>query len=613
MEDEGAAPVSNVLRHPVLDRYDRGEPSGGGPPGGGSPEAPDLWETCPFQVLGRGDGQFWFLDSNGSLVEVAATALAQWPTLLGLCGGEKEWLIANFRAFDREGSPTSWFNVREATAAVMRRAAALPPFDAEMPRRRYGLWKVAGGYALHLGDRVEWSGEELRAGFVAERALWLRLSPRLGCAAPADAALGAELEALFATWSWRHPSSPAVLLGLTVSGWIAGALDWRPHGFVVGEAGSGKTTLLRDLIAGLCSLTRYLNDYTEPGLRQLLSETAASIVLDEAEGDASTEQRLRRTIEMLRRASSGSGVQSVKGSADHVAKQFTLSGSAIMGAIFPPPLEPQDASRFTVLQLSPLDPARQSTTAPGAFATRHGAALWGRAIDAIGRVTRLIELLRGRIIARGYPARLADQLATIAACRWVMVRDVAQDPAGADAEDGADEPLAIVEHLFVDETDRIADGAGNQALGRLLMSPLDMAGDKKTLGQALFRARRLALRIAEAVTDVEAANTVTDDRGELRKLESLLEAHGVRWAACEAARGDAPAPPDGLYVVVAAHPRLERAFAETAWSGRRWGEALRQLPGALGGRDLSPQRVGGMKARVVWVPGALFEPLAERV
>ena len=608
MADEAKPPVSNVLRHPVLERYDRGEPSGGGPPAGGSPEAPDLWESAPFHVLGRGDGKFWFLDSHGALVDVAATSLAQWPTLLGLCGGDKQWLVENFRQLDRDGNPTAWFNVREATAAIMRRAGTLPPFDAEIPRRRYGLWKVAEGYALHRGDAIDWCGEERRAGFVEEHALWLRLSPRPGAGEPAPAALGVELEQLFTTWSWRHPSSPAVLLGLAVSGWIAGALDWRPHGFVVGEAGSGKTTLLRDVIRGLCPLTRYLNDYTEPGLRQLLSESATSIVLDEAEGDAGTEQRLRRTIEMLRRASSGSGVQSVKGSADHVARQFTLSGSAIMGAIFPPPLEPQDASRFTVLQLNPLDPTRQSPIAPASFAAKHGAALWGRAIAQVARVGWLIGVLRARIIGRGYPARLADQLATIAACRWVMVRDAEDDPRGTDADDDADEPLAVVEHLFVDEMDRVTDGAGNQALNRLLMSTLDMAGDKKTLGQVLARARMLLAEIAAAVTDVDAANLVAENRGELRKLDTLLEAHGVRWGACEVARGDAPAPPNGLFVVVAAHPRLERAFSETAWSGRRWGEALRQLPGAMGGRDVGPQRVGGTRSRVVWVPEAHFEP-----
>ncbi len=606
MADEEGPPVSNVLRHPVLERYDRGEPPGGGPPGGGQPEAPDFWEACPFQVLGRGAGRYWFLDATGELVDVTGAALAHYSKLLELCAGERDWLLARFRQLDSDGNPTAWFVVREAVAAIMRRAGTLASFDAEIPRRRYGLWRVADGYALHRGETIDWCGVERRAGFVEERALWLRLSPRPSVGAPADASLGRELEALFSTWNWRHSASPGVLLGLVVSGWIAGALDWRPHGLVVGEAGSGKTTLLRDVIAGLCPLTRYLNDYTEPGLRQLLSESATSIVLDEAEGDSGTEQRLRRTIEMLRRASSGSGVQSVKGSADHVARQFTLSGSAIMGAIFPPPLEPQDASRFTVLELGPLDPDGAAKLPPASFALRHGAALWGRAIAQVARIDWLIGILRARIIARGYGARLADQLATIAACRWVMVRDTEDDPRGGDVDDDADVLLAVVEHLFVDETERVEAGAGNQALGRLLMTALDMAGDKKALGQVLARVRVLARDIAAAAQEVEAANLVAENRLELRKLDALLQAHGVRWGACEDARGDAPAPPNGLFVVVGAHPRLERAFADTSWAGKRWGAALRQLPGALGSSDVRPQRIGGAKLRVVWVPEIYF-------
>ncbi len=595
----------------VFDIWDSGErPKRGDlppPPPSGPPEQADPWPTCPFTPLGAGAGRYWFLDAQGALTDVPSSTLAQWPKLLELCAGDRAWLVTNFPAFDKEGLPIDWFNLRSATGAIMRRCAEMPPFDAEMARRRYGLWKVADGYALHLGDRIEWCGGEERAGFVRENVLWLRLSPRGGHAAPADVSLGAELEKLLATWSWRDKKGAGIMLGLMVSGWIAGALPWRPHGFVVGEGGSGKTTLLRDVIGGLCPLTRYLNDYTEPGIRQLLSESATCIVLDEAEGDSGTEMRLRRTIEMLRRASSGSGVQSVKGSSDHTAKQFTLTGSAIMGAILPPPLEPQDASRFTVLELDRLVPTLSESDIT-AFVARNGPALWGRAIAEISRILALVKILRQRIIDRGFPARIADQLATIAACRWVMLRDAGDDPRSADVEDGPDEALAIVDHLFTTDDERVADSTGNQALGRLLMSAVDMAGDKKTLGQVLNRHRWVTKFLITSAGDREQDEERKVRTAEGEKLDALLQGHGVRWGGCEAARADgAPAPPLGLFVCVAAHPRLERAFADTAWTGKRWGAALAQLPGALGGRALPPQRIGGHKPRVVWVPAVLFE------
>ncbi len=599
-----AVRLTDLVPSPALAAYDRGE----SPPGAQRLRADgDPFEVCPFTPLGNGAGRYWFLSCSGELVDLPPSLLATWAVLVDLCGGDCGWLTAYFPQYDRDGK-LAGFSARDACAAIMRRSFACDIFDSNIARRRYGFWKLGDGYALHLGDQIEWCGAPRRAGFIEGGVLWLRLSSRPTPAEPASVEIGRQLETLLNTWNWRHASSSSVLLGLAVSGWIAGALEWRPHGFITGESGTGKTTLLRDLVAALCPLTHFLNHYTEPGLRQLLTESAISVVLDEAEADTATEQRLLRVVEMLRRASSGSGVRSVMGSVDHVARQFTLSGSAIMGAIFLPPLEPQDVSRFTVLKLLPLDPDSASKTPPAAFATRHGMALWGRAIAAAPRILWLIRLLQARIVARGYPSRLADQLATIAACRWVMVREASDDPGGIDAEDGIDEPLAIVEHLLVDEIDRITDGAGSQALGRLLMSALDMAGDKKTLGQVLARTRMLRAEIDRAAQDVDAANFVTENRAELRKLDTLLEAHGVRWGLCERARSPhAQAPPWGLFVVVASHPRLERVFADTAWSGRRWGAALRQLPGALGSSDAGTQRIGGVKVRVVWVPALAFD------
>lgn len=584
------------------------------PPPSGAPPGLDPWPTCPFSLLGSDGSAYWFINESGALVSLAPSSLAQWANILALTGTRQDWLVEHFRALDREGNPTNQFSARAAASAIMARAAALPPFDAALPRRRYGLWPVPGGHALHLGDRILWRGDDERAGFVRHGAIWLRLAPRPAPAPPADSALGARLERMLGAWRWRDQCGPAVMLGLIVSGWLAGALAWRPHGFVVGEAGSGKTTLLRDFIGALCPLTRYLNDYTEPGLRQLLSETAACIVLDEAEADAATEQRLRRSIEMLRRASSGVGVQSVKGTADHRAREFTLTGSAIMGAIFLPPLEVQDASRFTVLELAALDAADHGgprLEEALAFAADHGPALWGRAVANVGRAVQLIGVLRARLIGRGYSARLADQLATIAGCRWIIVRDEADDPRDVNGDDGADEALAIVEGIaMAAEEDRATETSGAQALRRLLTAPADMTGDKQTLGQVLNRLRcAMDLLARLSATDASFADEIRHRTEEAAKLDALLQGHGLRWMRAPAAvAGTSPAPPLGLMVTVAAHPRLERVFADTAWGGRRWGAALAQLPGAVGGKALPAQRIGSVKTRAVWLPETLFEP-----
>ena len=598
--------------NPVLASYDAGEPAAAAAPLAAGGQGGDNWEGCPFEVLGAGRrARYWLLDARGIEVEFDAERLTKWSSLMHLTRGYGGWLEANYPGTDRDGNP-SGFSGRAVVAAIMRRTAELPPFDPDMPRRYYGLWKVADGFALHLGNRVIWDGEEFRAGFVEEDALWCMLAPRDGPAEPAEPEAGVALETLLGTWNFRDPRGPAIMLGLIVAGWLAGVLPWRPHGMVSGEPGSGKTTLLHRVVAGLCPLTRYLNDYTAAGVRQLLQSTAGCVVLDEAEHNPRSEDRIQSLLEMFRKASSGSGFQGVRGSMEQVAKTADLMGSVILGAVLEPPMDAQDLSRFTPLQLGPLK-APEKDSGVAEFVAAHGPSLWGRALANVDRCLALIRVLRKRLVARGCTARQADQLSAIAACRWVLTEHEADDPQSAEDEVLADMPLAIVAHLILSDEERVSDSTGNQALARLLASPLDMAGDKLTLGQALTEYRRTARIIARQAGDETMSEDTAKRSERLEKLKLLLEGHGVRWARCEQARPpDAPQAPVGLLVLVQEHPRLAKVFEGSAWAGKRWGGALAQLPGALGGKALPPRNFAGMKkARCVWVPGGLVGDTAD--
>lgn len=589
----------------ILDAWDRGGRMPGAPPPPAGPPRPDPdagdpWAAAPFSVLGKSVGTYWFFDAAGEIMALSARALGQWQDVLSLCGGGQDWLAAHWPAFDRDGNPTGGFNVRGVAGAIMQRAAAMPAFDPNEPRRRYGLWPVVAadgtaGAALHLGRTVVWCGAERRAGFSEGGALWPAMAPRPAPAPPCGPEVGLALEDLLGRWAWANPEAPAVLLGLVVNGMLGGLASWRAHGFVVGEFGSGKSALLT-FIAGLCPLTYYRNEFTEAGIRQALGETSALVILDEAEGDDRGDAMLKRVIELLRRASSGAGVAGVRGSPEQQARSFSVVAAALMGATLPPALPAQDASRFTMLQLRPLPPDSKPVEAEcAAFTKVQAPGFWGRAVASTGRILALFRLFKERLVEEGATRRAGDQLGIIAACHWAMTRDPHHDV----WPENYGEALQPVRWLMVREADREADSGGNQALQRLLSMPMDMVGDKLLLGQALGRYRALGRKLAE----MDATWPERPDReAEQEKLGRLLEAHGVRWASLPLrAEVGAPAPPVGLYVAAGSHGRLLRQFDGTPWAGQRWASAIAQLPGTRGGREAPAVHIGGSKMRTCWV------------
>lgn len=597
----------------ILDAWDQGTSMPKSPPPPADPprregDPADPWGAAPFTPLGKCGTSYWFFDAAGEIVSLSARALGQWQDVLSLCGGDQDWLAAHWPAFDRDGNPTGGFNVRGVAGAVMQRCATLPAFDPAEPRRRYGLWPVPGhdgrpGAALHLGRSVLWCGEAVRAGFSRAGALWPAMAPRPAPAPPCGPEVAQELEALLGRWAWAHPDAPAVLLGLIVNGMLGGLASWRAHGFVVGEFGSGKSALLT-FIAGLCPLTYYRNEFTEAGIRQALSETSALVILDEAEGDDRGDAMLKRVIELLRRASSGAGVAGVRGSPEQQARSFSVVAAALMGATLPPALPAQDASRFTMLQLRPLPvDSKPVDVECKAFTEAHALALWGRAVDSAGRIVALFRLFKERLVAQGATRRAGDQLGIIAACHWAMTMEPHHDL----WPDNYDDALRPVMWLMVREEDREADSGGNQALQRLLSMPLDMAGDKLLLGQALMRYRWLSRQLIEMNPDWPDRAATEAERD---KLGRLLEAHGVRWASLPMRpTAEAPAPPVGLYVAAGSHSRLLRAFDGTPWAGQRWASAIAQLPGSAGGREAPAVHIGGAKMRTCWVSKATLDRL----
>jgi hypothetical protein len=547
------------------------------PPPGETPAGrPD---GCPVTPLGTNDGNFWFFDPKGQLRALNPSQMANRGHLDALLCAEIGWAVGAHPACDKEGNPTGDYTVKGVSRDLMRRCAAAGLFRADEPRRGPGVWRDAAGVpVLHLGGDVIFlrtPREKRRAGFRHEGALWPAYPaiPEPKAAGTADSA--AAIEAMVARWNWGNVPFERIFFGLWAAGMLGAAIRWRPHGLIVGPPGSGKTTLL-ELYLALSPLAIMVNDYTEAGLRQSLTSRAAPLLLDEAEGDVEGVHRLQRVIELLRRASGGAGAQALRGSAGGAAQRFEVMSPALLGAVLPPTLLPQDASRITRLDLLPRAADGQPLPSPAEIAAARAAAphLWGRALAGLPRFAANFEVLRARLAARKCAPRLMDQLGTILAARAMMLRDEELDAAEADEE------IAAVAWLAQSEDDQAADAGPARCLTHLLQSALEVTwnGVRPTVGYCLGRA---------------------SEPDGVKERDALAE-HGMKLAVWRDV-----GPPN--FVVADSHPRLARLFEGTQWAGGRWREDLRRLRGAFSPEH--PQRIGSAKPRVTVIPPAcLPEP-----
>jgi len=539
--------------------------------------------------LGHRDGRFYFFDTVGQLRALTAQNLGQPSQIVALFGGDVHWLVDAFQQLDKEGNPTNWFSVRQAGADLMRRCVAAGLFRSDEPQRGVGVWQVGDRVAVHLGGRVFWPDDRKfqTAGFRASGALWPAHPDVPAPTKPCGPEVVEQVETMFRRWNWQRSgglsgqSDAAVFTGLWAAGLLGAAISWRPHGLVVGAPGSGKSSLM-ELYAALSPLSLEANDYTEAGLRQAVTGRAAPLILDEADEDPESTGRLQGVIGLLRRASGLQGARVVRGSAGGQAQHFEVMSQAIMGAVLPPPLQPQDATRISRVDLLPR-PQGGIGTLPNRseirWARGQAPALWGRALAGLPRFMINLEELRTVLLDRGCAPRLADQVGTILAARGMMLLD---EPMG-----GSEVEEAILAAGWLVQTAEQQDrefGGPRACLGHLLSSSSGLMenGGPVTIGTLVIRAGTGG----DADPDSDRAN---------RHLAQL--GVGVRTI---------PKLGDGVFLIVAnSHASLAPKFAGTRWDNRRWGEDLRRLPGAATPPD--PIRLRGLAVPVRGV--AIPEPV----
>ena len=291
-----------------------------------------------YKVLGYNQGTYYYFPFKERQI-VALSASSHSMQNLFRLDDLDNWM-AKFGA----GETSEKKVVMYATNALMQLAKHRGVFKEEDSVRGCGAWKDDGRNVLHCGnvlyvDGVPTKFDQLKSEFtyIAEKKLL----------EPADHPLSNReayaLREICEAVTWENKLSGSLLAGWLVIAPICGALNFRPHVYITGEAESGKSTVLDRIIKPVLGKMSINADggTTEPAIRQMMGYDARPLVYDEAEKSP----HMPAVIELARKASSGG-----------IVKKFgqgmmKVRFCAAFSAINPPINKTADESRISFMTI----------------------------------------------------------------------------------------------------------------------------------------------------------------------------------------------------------------------------------------------------------------------
>ncbi len=567
-------------------------------------DAPRVPKDCPVKTLGIGtDGQTcWYLNMLGQLVPLGPRDHGK--NNLHALFSPKTHLLAKYwprwsePKKDRNGnvvkeSEIVGFKQDDASEALIAACGMSGIFDAQGRVRGRGAHRGAGRTLIvHFGDKVlvskpvvvtrpgmggaEWHDTGLIDGYVYPAAA---PTPR-----PHHESGGIDqvesLVGLINTWNWRRGTLDAMLaLGWIAQTTISGALSWRSHLFVTGGAGTGKSSFngkdgLCDRLLGRGSVRT--GNASEAAVRQILRAQTIPVIFDEFEPNAFNAHKLANVIELARVASSGGEVH--RGSSDHKAAEFVLNSAFQFSAILTPAMEPQDRSRFAVLELDPLPADTRKLDLESANLPAIGATLARRMIDGWARWHDTYLAYHDALMATGHSSRSADTFGTLLAAADLALYDHT-DFAVVDDWAAKCAPAGMAE---------IADAAADhdRCLTHLTTTTMQARGSDAR--------ETIATWIGRAVADVTAIGAEGRDAATIQAAREKLGEIGLKVVNTKRLADDGSGRPrfgavehipgQPCYLAVAQdHRSLSEIFGTTKWQAGGWSQTLARSPAAIRG------------------------------
>lgn len=230
-------------------------------------------------------------------------------------------------------------------------------YDPSKVRGR-GAWIDEGRRVFHHGGALTVDGVEMTLSSIKSKFVY-----QMGHALPAPRdpltdEEGLRLLRVAEMVRWTMPASAALMAGWAMLAPICGALQWRPHIWLLGAAGSGKSTVQAKFLGALLrGLGIYAQgDSTEPGIRQKLKADARPVLIDEIESNnESDKKRTEAIIGLVRKTSSESWAETLKGTATGDAMNFQIRSMFCLASINANMPTKADIDRLTKLTIKAPD------------------------------------------------------------------------------------------------------------------------------------------------------------------------------------------------------------------------------------------------------------------
>lgn len=319
-----------------------------------------------------------------------------------------------------------------------------------------------------------------------------------------------------------------------------------------------------------------VNDATEAGLRQSRNDQARPMLIDEFEPDDNAKNGSRQDsiLALFRRMSGGGGGRISRGGADHSSVSFRSVGAAYVTSINHIHLEPQDRSRFVMLQLDnlpkPASPFKSAEALDSLECSARDLApkFFKRMLGSSSRWDKTHAAISAEVRLLGFDARQASTAATI-----VAGRDIALFDGDIGPERLRDlKPLLL--ELLDESGDATVESEGQDALNHLMGSKLQLDhGIKRTVGE-----------LVESICSDLPIHEVSDPKQALAR-EGIYVLSDKELVALRTGKTD----------------QISRLYADTKWRNGAHASALLKIEGAT--RPKNPTRVNNrVKQRVILVP-----------